>query len=113
MVMIILPRHKEAIIPKEKFINYALNPNKQLHKATAFELALGYNLGNYDKLIDNIRSNLVNFPAIQKENTKYGMLYEVRMSLTGENGKTAKVITGWIDDISNGEMRLTTVYVDR
>ena len=41
------------------------------------------------------------------------MLYEVTMNLIGENGKTAKVVTGWIDDISNGEMRLTTVYIDR
>ena len=55
--MNILPRYKEAILPKEKFLNYALNPNKQLYKATAFELALGYNLGNYEKLIDNIKNS--------------------------------------------------------
>ena len=111
--MNILPRHNEAVIPKEKFVNYALNPDKQLHKAAAFELALGYNRSNYYKLINNIRDNLKNFPAISKENKGYGMLYEVAMILTGENGKTAKVVTGWIDDESNGEMRLTTVYVDR
>ena len=28
------------------------------------------------------------------------------------DGKTAKVLTAWIDDSSNDEMRLTTVHVD-
>jgi hypothetical protein len=34
------------------------------------------------------------------------------MILKGENGKTAKVLTGWIDDVSTGEMRLVTVHID-
>jgi len=38
--------------------------------------------------------------------------YEVIMEITGANGKIAKVLTGWIDDSSNGEMRLTTAHVD-
>ena len=42
----------------------------------------------------------------------YGMTYEVIMDITGPNGKTAKVLTAWIDDRSKGEMRLTTVHVD-
>ena len=39
--------------------------------------------------------------------------YEVVMNLVGPNGKAAKVLTGWIDDKNNGEMRLTTVHIDR
>ena len=31
----------------------------------------------------------------------------------GENGKTAKVLTGWIDDAETGQMRLTSVYVNK
>lgn len=41
------------------------------------------------------------------------MTYEVIMDITGQNGKTAKVLTAWIDDKSNGEMRLITVHVDK
>jgi hypothetical protein len=35
------------------------------------------------------------------------------MNIKGENGKIAKVLTAWIDDTSNGEMRLTTMFVDK
>jgi hypothetical protein len=109
--VIILPRYEQAVIPARKFTDYALNPDKQPHKALVFEVALGYNLRNYQLLINNIKSNLRNFPAKQKENKGYGDVYEIVMELLGENGKTAKVLTGWIDDIKNGEMRLTSVYV--
>ena len=108
-----LPRFEEAVIPKEKFIDYALNPQKQPHKALAFQLALGYNLTNAEKLIENIKVNLGAHPVKDKGNKGYGDVYEVTMELTGENGKTAKVLTGWLDDPVNGEMRLTSAYVDK
>jgi hypothetical protein len=111
--MKVLPRYEEAVIPIEKFTKYALDPNKSPHKALAFELALGYNKSNVEKLIKNIKSNLNKFPATSKGNKGFGDIYEVVMDLTGENGKIAKVLTGWLDDVSNGEMRMTTVYIDK
>ncbi len=41
------------------------------------------------------------------------MIYEVVMDITGPNKKTAKVLTAWINDKNNGEIRLTTVHVDK
>ena len=111
--MNVLPRYEEAVIPIEKLTKYALDPDKQPHKAVAFELALGYNKGNVQKLIENVRSSLDKFPAKAKGDKGHGMLYEVKMDLLGENGKAAKVLTGWIDDILNGEIRLTSIYVDK
>jgi hypothetical protein len=43
----------------------------------------------------------------------YGMAYEVTMYLTGPNGKTAYVKTGWVDDVEKNEMRLVTAFVDK
>jgi len=110
--MNVLPRADEAVIPVEKLTKYALNVAKDENKAIAFDLALGYNINNADKLIDNIKRNLKRFPAAEKDNKGYGVTYEVIMELTGENGKKAKVLTGWLDDKSNGEMRLTTLHID-
>ena len=110
--MNLLPRLNEAVIPIEKLTQYALNVDKDENKTIAFELALGYNESNADKLIANIKSNLHRFPAKIKGDKGFGQTYEVVMSITGENGKTARVLTGWIDDASNGEMRLTTVHID-
>jgi len=109
----LLPNYNQAIIPIEKFTEYALNPNKDPNKADAFESALGYNLRNAAVLIENIRRNLSQFPAVAKDNKGYGMTYEIIMQLTGINGKTAKVKTGWIHDDVNDEVRLVTAFVDK
>ena len=110
--MDILPRANEVVIPIRKFTEYALSSKKDPDKTIAFKRALGYNKSNVDKLIENIRQNLPNFPAIYKGNKGFGSVYEVVMELTGENGKKAKILTGWVDDAQNGEMRLTTVHID-
>ncbi len=111
--MFVLPRYEKAIIPIDKFTKYALNSKRQPHKALAFDLSLGYNLDNVDKLIEDIKSNLNRFPAKAKGNKGFGELYEVGLVLTGANGKKARVLTGWIDDAVSGEIRLTSVYVDK
>ena len=111
--MNILPKYKEAVIPIKKFTHYSLNVEAQQDKAVAFDLALGYNMNNFEELIDNIRNNLPNFTAIAKGDSGHGMKYEVVMKLIGANGKTANVLTAWIDDKRNGEMRLTTAYIDK
>ena len=108
-----LPRYEEAVIPREKFINYSLNPEKDPHKAAAFKGALGYSIENADDLIMQIRAKLPDCMAVKKGDRGWGMTYEVIMDITGPNGKTAKVLTAWIDDKDNGEIRLTTVHVDK
>lgn len=107
-----LPKYENSVIPRAKFTEYALNFAKDPNKAKAFEMALGYTTQNADHLIEQIRSNLPLYQAIEKGDRGYGMTYEVIMDITGPNGKTAKVLTAWIDDRSKGEMRLTTVHVD-
>lgn len=107
-----LPRYKDAVIPKSKFTQYALNSDKDPDKAKAFEKALGYTMDNADDLIEQIYEKLPDYEAVEKGDRGWGMTYEVIMDITGPNGKTAKVLTAWIDDKNNGEMRLTTVHVD-
>ena len=107
-----LPRYQDAVIPKEKFTLYALNPDKDPDKARAFKTALGYTMDNTEGLIKQIREKLSDYSAVEKGNRGWGMTYEVVMDITGLNGKTAKVLTAWVDDKNKGEMRLTTVHVD-
>lgn len=108
-----LPRHETAILPEAKFNRYALDPQKAPDKARAFKEALGYDLSNYASLIQDIKEHLPEYAATKKENLGFGDRYEVVMELTGPNGKTANVLTAWIDDMETGEMRLTSVYVDK
>jgi len=108
-----LPNYEKVVIPIEKLTKYALDPKSEPDKATAFRLALGYKISNANALINNIRNNLVSFECKEKDNKGHGMRYEVIMSLVGENGRTANVLTAWIDDKVNGEMRMTSAYVTK
>lgn len=112
-VILRLPRYQEASIPRAKFTEYALNPSKDADKAEAFRKALGYTLENADDLIEQINAKLPEYNAVEKGDRGWGMTYEVVMDITGLNGKTAKVLTAWIDDKNSGEMRLTTAHVDK
>ena len=102
-----------AVIDKRKFTEYALNPEKQPDKAKAFKDALGYDLSNYSQLEAQIREEFDREKLKYKTDSGYGKKYEQQMKLKGVNGKSAKVMTGWIDDVVKNDFHLTSVYVDK
>lgn len=95
----------------EKFTRYALDPIKQPDKARAFKEALGYTLANYQDLINNIRTNLDIKSLKYKKANQDGDLYEFVMALIGANGRQANVMTAWIYDYKESELRLITAHV--
>lgn len=64
-------------------------------------------------MIKQIYDKLPEYDAKEKPDNGWGKRYEVKMDITGANEKTAKVLTAWIDDKNTGEIRLTSVYVDK
>ncbi len=105
---------ENATIDKRKFTEYALNPEKQPDKAKAFESALGYNLNNYDLLEEKIREDFDRKKLIGKGQNAQGDKYELHYEITGVNGKTAKVLTSWLDDVNDKkDFHLTSLYVDK
>ena len=109
----ILPKADDAIIPSDKFLDYALDSIKSRGKSIAFREALGYTKDNASLLIENIRVHLKDYPAESKGNKGYGETYAVLMKLTGVNGRTANVMTAWLDDSRTGMMRLTSAYIKK
>lgn len=107
----ILPGAENAEIEIRKFTEYALNPLKDENKSKAFKQALGYTVENAEDLIENIRSNIKNFNAVEKPDNGYGKRYEILMTLTGANSKNANVKTAWIVDKDTNKTRLTSAYV--
>lgn len=96
-------------LPVAKFTGYALNPDKDIDKATAFKKALGYEISNADDLIENILDHVDESKLVPKTDRGFGMLYEYIVQLTGPNGKKANVLTAWIQD--GRKKRLTSAYV--
>lgn len=108
-----LPGREKAVIPDAKLIGYALNMEhpKGHDKAVAFRDALGYTVDNADELKAALLGGLQRWKATARTPTKYGQPFEVKMLLTGPNGKSATVKTGWQLDEGSDTPRLTSAYV--
>lgn len=109
----LLPHRKQAVIPPAKVFQYALNLEHPTgrNKAIVFRDVLGYVPANGDELIQKIMQGLSSWKAAQKEDTPYGIPFEVKMLVTGPSGRTAPVLSAWI--IKNGSdfPTLTSIYI--
>ena len=99
----------ELKIPDQKLLGYALNPERDKNKAKAFLLALGYTQANYEELKAKILEKANRDSFRERGDAGFGMRYNQVIEISGANGKTAKVMTAWIQD--GDDYRLTSVYV--
>ncbi|MCL2036631.1 MAG: hypothetical protein FWG83_04505 [Oscillospiraceae bacterium] len=109
----ILPEQDKLVIPLEKLTKYALDAVNEPDKAIAFKLALGFCEGDEEILIQKIKSGITIFNAKEKNAGEWGQRYQVIIRMRGLNGKTANVLTAWIHDVKNNQMRLTSVYITK
>ncbi|WP_223547478.1 DUF6883 domain-containing protein [Pseudomonas sp. A-B-19] len=108
-----LPNAGEAVIDPNKLTSYALNPQHPVggDKARVFESALGYNQSNADQLIGGIQQGVLTNPAVMGKVDQFGQRFTVDMPITGPNGNTVMVRTGWVLDPGATVPRLATAYV--
>ncbi|TCV77490.1 RHS repeat-associated core domain-containing protein, partial [Sulfurirhabdus autotrophica] len=108
-----LPNAEHAVIDPQKLTGYALNPDHPVggNKAVVFGSALGYNQSNAGDLISQVQKGVTQNPVTLGNADQFGHRYTVDMPITGPNGNTANVRTGWIIDSGSTVPRLTTIYV--
>lgn len=93
-----LPNMESAKVDPRKLTDYALNPEHPVggNKTKVFESALGYNKSNADALMKQVQEKLPQSEAVLGKADQYGQRYTVDMQITGPNGNTATVRTGWM-----------------
>ena len=108
-----MPNVDNATINPKKITESALNPEHPVggNKAKVFESALGYNQSNADDLMRQIYDKLPSNEAVLGKLDQYGQRYTVDISITGPNGKTVNVRTGWIIKSDSNVPELTTIFV--
>lgn len=108
-----LPNAENAIIDPKKLTEYALNPDhpKGKNKAKVFESALGYNRSNADDLINQIYEKLPSCEAELGKLDEFGQRYTIDIPITGPNGNTVNVRTGWIIKTDSDIPNMTTLFV--
>ena len=108
-----LPNFQNAHIDPNKVSGYALNQNHPVgaNKARVFDRALGFNQSNANQLTQQVKQQLPRSEAVMGRSDQFGQRFTVDMQITGPNGNTATVRTGWIIDTGSNAPRLTTMYV--
>jgi len=102
---------RDAVIPVEKIRDYLLKWIEKDDKSGFLKRA-GYSRENYQKLIDDIREQLLPAEAVLQERRPEGELYRIRGTLRGPNGRELRVRTVWL--LSEGpEPRFITLVPDK
>ena len=82
-------------------------------KAIAFRDALGFTEEDAGEIMGQVYRWVGEHEPAFRESGKYGDSYTTDMVMVGKNGKTARVVVGWMKDHGKDKMRLTTIYVAR
>lgn len=100
-------------IPEAKLTKYALNMDhpKGREKAIAFKEALGFTEEDSLEIMSQVYRWVGEHEPTFRDSGKYGDSYTTDMTMVGKNGKTARVIVGWMKEPGRDKMKLTTIYV--
>ena len=100
-----LPNYQRAVILREKLEKYCLDPSHESRaygkssgkdKARLFKAKLGFEQTDWELLRQRILEALPFVSANLANEDEHGKRYNVRMQVTGPNGKTEEVLTAWI-----------------
>jgi len=81
-----------TIIARRKLDEYLLRPRNEDDKSGFLALA-GYTLENADRLMSDLREQLLPLNAELFDETEYGPKYRIRGTLTGPNGRVLPVVS--------------------
>jgi len=81
-----------TIIARRKLDEYLLQPRNEDDKSGFLALA-GYTLENADRLMSDLREQLLPLNAELFDETEYGPKYRIRGTLTGPNGRVLPVVS--------------------
>ncbi|RLB46614.1 MAG: adhesin [Deltaproteobacteria bacterium] len=109
-----LPGAERAVIEPAKLRDYLLSSTHPIgrFKAPLFQ-ALGYTAKGWGVLHTDLLDVARTHQAVKSKPNAYGEKYEVRATLQGPNGRTAKIVTVWIVRTNEDYPRLVTAYPDQ
>ena len=102
----------DSVIAKEKLTRYLLRWRPEDDKS-AFLEQVGYTLEMADRLMVDMREQLMPLEAELVEQTEYGLKYQIRGTLTGPNGRALRIVTIWMSEEATGQTKFITLYPDK
>ncbi|NER01007.1 MAG: hypothetical protein F6K30_30670 [Cyanothece sp. SIO2G6] len=100
----------EAVIPEAKLTQYLLIPLPKADKSK-FLAQAGYTLDNWQKLEEDLRTQVLSQLAELIETNRYGQKYCIRATITGENRVELPIKTIWM--VTATTTRFVTLVPDK
>jgi hypothetical protein len=106
-----LPNATQAVVSRDKIVNYLLNPLHPdgMHKASFFA-AVGFRVQEWDVFATALCDLVARFPVTKTVESPHGRKYIVDGAVDTPGGMSAWVRTVWIVDHGDDKPRLVTAY---
>ncbi len=101
-----------SIIAPEKATRYLLVPQARGDKS-AFLASAGYSMDDPDRLLADLREQVLPLDATPVDNDRFGQRLEIRAALRGPNGVTLAVRTIWMTEHLSGVTKFVTLLPDK
>ena len=106
-----LPAAERVAIAPAKIRDYLLSTSHPVGRFKApFFASLGYTSANWRRLEEDLRALAVSGDAEFGRDTPYGQKYEIRGSLKGPSGRSARVLTVWIIRYGSDAPQFVTAF---
>ena len=102
----------DTLIARRRVSEYLLVWRPEDDKA-AFLARAGYAAETADRLLADLRTQLLPLEARVLERGEYGTKYEIQGKLTGPNGRTLRVVSIWMIEQAGGQAKFVTLYPDK
>ena len=103
---------ENAIITREKITDYLLKWQPDNDKSK-FLARAGYSSDNWQRLLEDIRTQILPTEAELMRKTAYGDLFRIRGKLLGPNGVSLRVITVWMAEYASRQTKFITLFPDK
>lgn len=102
----------DAHIPLQKIAGYLLQLRPESDKAK-YLMSGGYTLDLAERLMEDIRRQLLSRDAMFMHTTEYGDMYEIRGELLGPTGIVLHVVSIWMRENHSGQTKFITLFPDK
>ena len=102
----------DSIISPEKITEYLLRWQPDNDKSQ-FLARAGCSSDNWQRLLEDIRTQILAIEPELMRKTSYGDLFRIRGRLMGPNGVSLRVITVWIVEYASRETKFVTLFPDK
>ena len=106
-----IPNAYRAVIEPMKLRGYLLSGGHPTGRSKArFFAACGFSAEHWSRFEQDLRTQHLSQDATLRERTPYGQKYEIRATLVGLSGRSARVVSCWMVRSEEDFPRFVTAY---